>query len=54
MTMTTPSSLQTLLLQPFQPYDLDTCIFQLLGALAIDKVIGLSNTDETTADFGSN
>jgi hypothetical protein len=50
--MTTPSSFQTFLLQPFQPYDLDAGIFQLLGALAIDKVIRFSNTDETTADLG--
>ena len=52
--MTTPSGLQTLLLQPFQPYDLDTCVFQLLGALAMDKIIRFSNTDETTTDFGGN
>ena len=43
-------NLQTLVLQSFKPNHLYSCILELLRPFAIDKVIGLSYTDETTLD----
>jgi hypothetical protein len=51
--VTSSSNFQTFCLNAFDPNDLDSSIFQLLGAFTKHKVIGLSHTYEAPTDFGS-
>jgi hypothetical protein len=52
--MSPPRSPQTLLLEPFDPHDLDACVHQPLRAVALDKIVRFPDADDAALDLRSN